>query len=411
MDYIHRFVDEALDGLMAEFPALMLTGPRGCGKTTTALRRSASALRLDKPDQAAAFRAAPDVILAAQEPPVLIDEWQVVPESMGAVKRAVDAQPIPGRFLITGSVRARQSSAGWPATGRVTPLAMYGLTIAEVDGRASRASTVITRFFGSEDPAIGELDDAPDLGAYVDYAVRGGFPSAIGLSEAARAVWYEGYIDQLVRHDVHEAADVRSPTALTALIKAVAVNQAGTPTVETLRQAVGLDHRTVSGYLGLLESLGVIERLPAWETNRLNRLIKAPKYYVLDPGMAANLAGDDRAGLLRSGDRLGRMMDALVMAQLRPVLRLGDPAVRAFHLRDANGSREIDLVLESAAGRIVGIEIKAGSAVTAGSARHLAWLRDQVGTHFVRGVVLHSGSMTYPLGDRLWAMPVAAIWR
>lgn len=408
--YIPRLVDRALDALLRELPALMLTGPRGCGKTTTALRRSGSALRLDRPEQAAAFRAAPDAVLATQTPPVLIDEWQNVPESLGAVKRAVDTGAGAASFLVTGSVRSRLSTEGWPATGRIVPVSMYGFTQGELEQSAA-AHSALARLFSATDPATGALTGAPDLVDYVDMAVRGGFPAAVGLSDFARSTWYEGYVEQLVHHDVSELDTVRSPVAMTELVRAVALNTAGMPSLSALAEVVHIDHRTTKSYLDLLESLRIIERLPAWGTNRLTRMVKSPKYQVVDTGMATHLAGDDRAGLLANGDRLGRIIDTFVTAQLRPLLKLSAPAISAFHLRDKNGDREIDLVLESASGQIVGLEIKAASAVGPRDARHLAWLRDQLGDTFVRGVVLHTGTMTFPLGPRLWAMPIAALWR
>lgn len=228
--------------------------------------------------------------------------------------------------------------------------------------------------------------------------MRGGFPASIGLSDLARATWFEGYADQLVRHDVLELAAARSAGALADLVRAVALNTAGLPSITTLAQTARIDHRTAKTYLDLLESLAIIERLPAWSTNRLSRLVRSPKYYIVDPGLAAHLAGDDRAGLLTSADRLGRLIDTFVVAKLRPLLKLASPRVGAYHLRDANGTREVDLILASAAGQVVGIEIKASATVTAKSAKHLGWLRDTVGPRFTRGVVLHSGSMTFPPG-------------
>jgi len=409
-NYTPRLVDSALDTLMRELPAIMLTGPRGCGKTTTALQRAASVLRFDQRETAQAFSESPDAVLAAQPEPVLLDEWQIVPECMGAVKRAVDTGHGAGRFLITGSVRARLQADGWPATGRVVPIPLWGLTQGEIEQSAA-AQTAITRLFGADDPTVGTLRDAPDLTDYVAMAVRGGFPDAVNLSDAARSPWYDGYIDLLVHHDVGELAAVRSPQPLAQLLRAVALNTAGLPTQTSLAQAADLTLRTAASYLDLLEDLRIIERLPAWGTNRLARLVKTPKYHVTDPGMAAHLAGDDRAGLLLNGPRLGRVIDTFVTAQIRPLLRLSTPSVTAHHLRDRNGDREVDLVLESAAGRVVGIEIKAANTASPHDARHLAWLRDQLGPSFARGVVVHTGAMTFPLGPGLWAMPIARLWR
>lgn len=408
--YVPRFIDGALDLLLTELPALMLTGPRGCGKTTTAVRRAASVLRLDRPDEAGALRAAPDAVLATYSSPVLIDEWQVVPESIGAVKRAVDAEPRPGRYLLTGSVRGRLDAAGWPGTGRVVPLPMYGLTVGE-RLRRPQAATMLGRLFSDEEPVAGTLEEAPTLVGYLDHAFRGGFPGAIGLTDFARSTWYEGYIDQLVRHDVSGLAEIRSPAGLAALLRAVALNTAGMPTLTTLAEAARIDHRTATAYLDLLEDLRIIDRLPAWTANRLNRMVKTPKYHIVDPGMAAHLAGDTRSGILKSGDRIGRLIDTFVVAQVRPLLKLAAPSVTAHHLRDGNQTREIDLLLESADGQIVAIEIKAAGALELRDARHLAWLRDQLGDTFHRGLILHTGATTYPLSERIWATPIAALWQ
>ena len=405
--YIPRLVDAVLDEVLAELPAIMLTGPRGCGKTTTALRRASSTLRLDVPGQAAAFSGAPDEVLASMTAPVLIDEWQAEPTSLGAVKRAVDAGAGPGQFLITGSVRSRLSTDTWPGTGRITPIPMFCITQGELEGR-SNSGQGVGGLFSSGDPAVGMLEDAPSLVDHVAMAARGGFPEAIRLSSGARRHWYEGYIEHVVHRDAQELRLVREPLALFRLLRAVAHNTAGIPAMQSLAEQAGMDHRTVRSHLDLLEELRIVERIPAWGRNRLNRAVKSPKLFLTDTGMALHLMGDGPEGLLLDANRLGRIIETFVMAQLRPLLR---PDVQAFHFRDANGHREVDLVLESTAGTIVGVEVKAANTATKQDARHLVWLRDQLGDQFERGVVLHTGPMTFPLGERLWAMPIARLWR
>ncbi|MGL5829512.1 MAG: AAA family ATPase, partial [Angustibacter sp.] len=137
--YLERIADQTLQQVLRELPALMITGPRACGKTTSARRLAADALHLDDPVVAAAVAADPDAALRRSREPLLIDEWQEVPSVLGAVKRAVDSDSRPGRFLLTGSAEAEFSSALWPGTGRVIRVQMHGLTQREVTRSASGA--------------------------------------------------------------------------------------------------------------------------------------------------------------------------------------------------------------------------------------------------------------------------------
>ena len=408
--YTPRFVDGLLDDLLSELPAVMITGPRACGKTTTAARRSQTTVRLDEPNQAAAFRFAPDAVLAGQPEPVLLDEWQAVPEVLGAVKRSVDADSHANRFLLTGSVRAHISGSQWPGTGRVVPVEMFGLTVAEQEG-ARGAATFIDRLLATDTSFTGPPGAPVDLPGYLEMALRSGFPEALGLSERAREVWFGGYVDQVVTRDAPDVGGVRSPERLMALLRAVALSTAGTPSETALAQAAGLDVRTIRAYLDLLEDLRIIERTPAWHSSRFTRLAKSPKLYLTDPGLAAAVIGIDRAGLLRSGDLIGRFVDTFVAAQLRPLLGLTRTAASLNHLRDRDGVHEVDMVLELRDGDILAIEVKAAGNVGPGDARHLRWLRDLAGPKFRRGVVFHTGPGAYPLDDRIVALPIAALWQ
>jgi len=408
--YVERYIDSVLDDVFPELAAVMLTGPRACGKTTTAARRASSILRLDDEQRARAFAAAPDAMLAVQDFPTLVDEWQEVPESLAAIKRAVDSGSGGGRFLITGSVRARRTGAVWPGTGRVVPFRMHSLARGEIEASPD-ATNLLPRLFADEDPLPATLRSAPTVVDYVEYSIQGGFPEAFHLTERARGAWYPGYVDQLVHRDVADLAEVRSPDRLAALLHAVALSTAGVPQAKTLTEAAGVDGRTASTYLDLLDDLRIIERVPAWSSNRLKRLVRAPKLYLADTGLATGLLRVDKNAILASGDLLGRIIDTFVAAQILPLVALSHPRIDAFHLRDSNGHHEIDLLLEGPGGTVVGIEIKAANAVKPQAARHLEWLRDSLGQSFKRGVIFHTGDSTYPLGDRIWAMPIASIWR
>ena len=408
-EYRTRRVDALLARLMTDVPAVMIVGPRAAGKSTTAARLATTVVQLDRAAQAAAFLADPDAALAAMPPPVLLDEWQEVPGVLGAVKRAVDADGSPGRYLLAGLVRADLRATTWPGTGRVIRVRMYPLTVAEQMGRSPRP--LIDRLVAGE--PLAPAPDPPDLRGYVELALVGGFPEAtLGVPERARRLWLESYIEQILTHDAPtgEGGHRRDPHRLGRYLLAYAINSAGVAEDRTIYTAAGIDRRTAVAYEALLGDLMVAASLPAWTTSRLKRLIRSPKRHLVDTGLWAAAMGVDATAVILDGDLLGRLLDTFVTAQLRTEATVADNSHRLFHLRTEQGRHEIDLVAEIGAHRVVGIEIKASAAPTAHDARHLLWLRDQLGDSFSAGVVLHTGPATYRLADRITAAPICTLW-
>jgi predicted AAA+ superfamily ATPase len=189
-----------LEGL----PAISLVGPRACGKATSARRLAADRVSLNKAEDAAAFLASPDAALARLAEPALLDEWQDVPTVLAAVKRAVDENPRPGRFILTGSVSIETETETWPATGRVTRLNMYPLTQREILGVSG--ALFVDRAVKA-DPA--ELPGAArrlDVFDYLAMATAGGFPDAvIRRSGLARELWLASYLVELLSKDAKRA--------------------------------------------------------------------------------------------------------------------------------------------------------------------------------------------------------------
>lgn len=393
---------------MAELPAVMVTGPRAAGKTTSARRLADHVLRLDDPAVAAAVRADPDAALRRSPGPVLIDEWQEVPSVLGAVKRAVDDDASPGRFLLTGSVEADVSTTMWPSTGRVVRVVLHGLTQREV--HRTTANRLLPVLVSGGLGTIASPSSLPDVDAYVRTALGSGFPEpALRLGPAAQQAWLEGYLDQLVTRDVRAAGQVRDPVRLRRYLEVLGLSTAGLPATATLRDAAGVNQRTADAYDDLLEGLYLVERTPPWISNRLNRLTKRAKRYFLDPGLAAAAARINADDVLSDGDLLGRILDTFVAAQLRPEAAF-HPVARLHHLRTSAGEQEVDLLVDLGRGRVIGIEVKAGSAPTRSDAKHLVRLRDTLGDEFVRGVVFHTGPAPFELDDRIWALPIWTLW-
>ncbi len=407
--YVTRLADARLDELFAQLPAVLLVGPRAAGKTTSAERRATTVVRLDSEAEAAAFRADPDAALRVQVEPVLLDEWQSVPAVLGAVKRAVDQDPRPRRFLLTGSVRADLEAQTWPGTGRLVRLRLYGLSVRERLGDiATRA--FIDRLVEADIDLFSMPAPVPDLVRYVELALESGFPEPLlRLSGVARQAWLEGYLDQLLTRDVAGLARVRDPMRIRRYFEALALSSAGVPQDRTLYGAAGIDHRTAAQYEDLLSNLFVLDAVPAWMSNRLSRLIKAPKRYVVDPALVTTALRMDTAGILRDGDLLGRVLDTFVMAQLRAELDVSALRPRLYHLREKEGRREVDILAEVAAG-VVGIEVKASAAPGTDDAQHLVFLREKLGRRFLCGAVLHTGPRAFVLSERVFALPICALW-
>lgn len=407
--YLPRAVDDLLDTLLAELPALLLTGPRGTGKTTTALRKARTVVRLDREAEAAAFRADPDAALRGLDEPVLLDEWQVVPGVLGAVKRTVDADPRPGRYILTGSVRADLEAATWPGTGRIVRVPMYGLTVREIE-RTLSSAPLLDRL-ANQPEALDVPGDTPDLRGYVELALQGGYPEPVlQLSPPVRQRWIDSYIDQLLTRDAELIDGGRDPERLRRYFEALALNTAGVVDDKTLYDAAQIDRKTANAYERLLRNLLVLEAVPAWMSNRLKRLVRSPKRYLVDTALVAGILRLDADGVLRDGDLLGRVLDTFVASQLRAELPVCAVRPRLYHLRQEQGRHEIDMVAELGGRRTLAVEVKADAAPRRDAARHLTWLRDRLGERFVAGLVLHTGPRAWRMDERIVAAPISTLW-
>jgi predicted AAA+ superfamily ATPase len=200
--YVHRLLDPLIADLLTQLPAVLLVGARAVGKTTTALRHARDVVRLDRDADAAVFRADPDVALRGLHEPVLIDEWQAMPSVPAAVKRAIDEEPRPGRFLLTGSVRADLDAETWPGTGRLIRVVMDGLVARELAGNVNTPGLFRRLLAEGVDAALQMPSEAPDLRGYIEMALVGSFPvPRRHLAETGRRRRLRAYLDQVITRD------------------------------------------------------------------------------------------------------------------------------------------------------------------------------------------------------------------
>lgn len=367
-------------------------------------------MRRSRARDASLVAADPDAALIGRGAPLLIDEWQQVPDVLGAVKRAVDADSSPGRFILTGSVHSELTVTQWPGTGRVVPLRLYGLLPLETDSATRWPIPFIDRCFDAE-WGMSNVEARWTLPAYVERALASGFP-AIAAVQGAKMIdrWLDGYIGQLLERDVAEVAARTDARQLRRFAEAVAAHTSTDIAMATLAEAAQVSRPTAYAYWNLLERLHVVHELPAWHGNRLKRLTRAGKRHLIEPALVRTLLRVDAEGVLRDTKLRGRVLETWVVLQLAAATQWSETRVRLFHLRTHDHRPEIDVVIEGTNGRLVAVEVKAGAAPTPGDARHLQWFRRELRDRVVRAVVLHTGPHAFALADGVDAVPIAALW-
>lgn len=408
MTYVRRLVDQHLEEAVAAHPAVLVVGPRATGKTTSASNVASTSLRLGEINVRTAVESDPLVALDGRKEPVLVDEWQLVPETLNAIKILTDAEPRRGRFIVTGSVRGDLDSPMWPGTGRLIRIPMYGLIEREIEGAVDSAAWIEALLAGDDLPQVrSELD----LREYVRRALRSGFPEpALQLDSRGRQRWLASYVDQLVTRDAEGIDGGRDPQRLRRYLTALALNSAGIVDDATLFEAAHISKATAKAYERLLANLLVVEQVPAWTPNSLKRLSLAPKRYLVDPGLFAGVLGVTEQDVLDDGNLLGRVIDTFVTAQLRAELALMVPTPRMHHLRTEKGRHEVDLVLEIGHRKLIGIEIKATSSPGSDDAAHLRWFRREFGSAVIATVLLHTGPDQFVMDEGVIAAPISALW-
>lgn len=420
-DYVPRIVDRELDELVVGLPAISLEGPRGVGKTSTALRRAATTHRLDDPDQLAVIEARRRRLVEGP-PPILVDEWQRLPESWDFVRRAVDEDEAPGRFLLTGSAGPTQSPTHSGA-GRIVTVRMRPLSLAE---RLAGEATVSLGALLSG--AKGDLDGDTDITVddYTAEIVRSGFPGIRRHSGRLLRATLDGYLDRVVERDFADLDHrIRDAGALRRWLTAYAAATSTAATFETVRDAAspGDSHKparsTAQPYRATLEQLWLIEEVPAWRPtrNRLRRLAAAPVHQLADPALAARLLGCDETALLagsspgppvpRDGPLLGALFQSLVTLSVRTYAQHNE--ARVHHLRTHGGEHEIDLIVERGDGKVLALEVKLASTVRDRDVRHLNWLANGIGPELLDAAVITTGPHAYRRRDGIGVIPAALL--
>ncbi len=405
--YISRLADVQLEQALSRSAAVELRGPRGVGKTTTALQQAGAVLVMQDPHTAAAVREDPGSVLLGQPAPLLIDEWQEAPEVLWAVKAHVDSSALPGQFIIAGSVRGADREQ-MPLTGRSEVIDMFPFSVAERRGTAS--VSLIRRLFEGLDLETDETDLS--VNDYIDLALQSGYPATMdeGDPEARRAR-LRSRIDGTINVDGLIGRHDRSKLA--EFFACYALHSAGVVPLQRLCDEVGISRNTADAYLTLLSRTYLVADAPSYHTNRISHLRRAPKRLLVDAGLLAAAWNTDAAAICANADLRGRLLETFVAAQLRVQASASAAGYRLAHLR--RNDREVDFVLDGGVNGVVAVEVKVGVHGGRSEARHLFWMRELLGESFTGGVLLHTGRRRpRPLDDarrgRIWSAPLSVLW-
>ena len=392
---------------MRDTPVVLLAGPRQAGKTTLVRQVSGNGLRYLTLDDEL-------TLMSARENPVgmirsldcgVIDEIQRAPSLLLAIKKSVDEDRRPGRFLLTGSANLMAlPTVADSLAGRMETLLLLPLSQSEIEGQSTNW---LDSVFAGQIPQPGAQALGADL---VDRVLSGGYPEAISRSTARRRVaWARQYIDALIQRDVRDVSGLEKLDQLPRFLRALAQTAGQMCNYTQLGGQVGLDSKTAAKYIGVLEQMYLLRRVDVWARNRLNRVVKTPKLQFIDSGLLATLIELTSEEVQRSRTRFGSVLESFVYGELMKSTTTAEGEYTLMYYRDAD-KVEVDLVIENAAGYLVGVEVKSSATVKEVDLKRLRKLARLAGDQFKMGILLYDGDETMPLGDHIWASPLATLW-
>lgn len=421
MAYRKRVLDNELDELLASLSAIALEGPKAVGKTETASRRATTVQELDDPARLALALADPKRLLEA-DPPILIDEWQRLPEVWDLVRRAVDSGATPGRYLLTGSA-SPDGTGTHSGAGRIASIRMRPMSLIERTG--ADGSVSLRRLLEGGRPKLSG-DSEMGLEHYTNEIIASGFPAMRDLSDRALRTQLDGYLSRIVDKDFPELGhQIRNPAGLRRWMTAYAAASSTAMSFEKIRDAATggegekPSQNAARPYRDALERLWILDPVPAWQPTLrpLSKLTAAPKHQLADPALAARLLGADVSSLLdgkplgppvpRDGSLLGALFESLVTLCVRVYAQ--DAEATLGHLRTFSGEHEIDLIVRRGDGRIVAIEVKLAPTVNDGDVRQLRWLEKQIGDDLLDSLVVTTGTAAYRRQDGIGVVPAALL--
>ena len=386
---------------------MLVCGPRQSGKTTLVRQIAEDDVPFVSLDVLTTLNAAENdpVGFIRGHDKLVIDEIQRAPDLILAIKAAVDEDPRPGRFLLTGSAnlmtlpRVADSLAGRMEVINLLPLAQ-----AEIRGKSTG---FIDRVFAADFPLPGPPITGDEL---VETVLAGGYPEALGRSAWKRRLdWHVSYFDAILQRDIADVARIDQLDLMPKLLRVLAEHSGQLTNYSALGALLGMNHVTTRKYLSVFQSLFLVKNLPPWYTNALKRVTKSHKLHFLDSGLLSAQKGISADSLRHNRTPFGPLLETFVLAELMKIANWSENRYTFSHFRDKDRN-EVDIVIEDLGGRVAGIEVKASATVTTADFKGLRRLAAGAGDRFVRGMVLYDHHQTVYFDEQMAAVPVSALW-
>lgn len=391
---------------------VLLAGPRQSGKTTLVKKlfkeqESANFLTLDDLTLYKAAQVDPHGFIKSSKNILIIDEIQRVPQLLQAIKKQVDEDTRNGQFLITGSANIYEiPSVKESLAGRIQTIGLRTLTQIEING--SKPEFLYNAFQGIFiSPKV-----SYDKDAILELCFKGGFPEILTLDNKDYSSWHQDYIKAVLERDLRDIANIQRHYIMHQLIKATAAWSGKFLDISSIGANLSINRHTLESYLNILETVYLIERMPAWTKTDYQRIARKPKLFMTDCGLVCSILNWKFDDIRLDSDRSGKIIETFVFNEISNLVRYFFEPCELTHYRDRE-NREIDFIVENSSNDILAIEVKAGSILGNEDFRSLKWFRDNIiqpQKKFV-GIVFYTGDHVVAFGDRLWAVPISCLWQ
>lgn len=405
-----RWQEKLIEQALSSRRVLLLTGPRQCGKTTLVknlLKVDKRYYTLDDTTLLESAKNDPTGFIKHGNELLIIDEIQRAPILLQAIKQDVDENQAYGRYLLTGSAHIPSLPETQESlAGRVRKMRLRPLALGEISGTTPCfiQNAFREKFQGPQTENLSKDN-------YLDKAFLGGYPEAIRMKTLQQTKqWHQDYIEALIDRDLKEIVQIRRKDSLKRLLEILAAWSSKFIDLSAIGAGLGLARPTLEAYINALELLYLVERVSPWHKTDYDRIGKQDKIFMTDTGLMSSVLRWNLDQVRLNGELSGKLLETFVFTQLTSILDAQEEVYQLFHYRDRE-KREIDFLIEDDQGALLGIEVKAGSSIDKACFKHLIWFRDHLAqsSPFV-GVVLYTGEHILSFGEKMWAVPIKALW-